>query len=79
VSEQPNLNARVATLEEIARNTAATLSRIEANQARSDANQTEMRVAIMERIERLEDELTQGIDQLAAQFHRDGDSAPLAW
>jgi flagellar motor switch protein FliG len=72
VPDQPNLNAHIATLEEIARTTVSALSRIEENQARFDAsqsrleaNQTEMRVAIMERIERLEDNLTTMIDQVA--------------
>ena len=54
-----------ATLEDIARTTAEVLTRIEAGQARLGASQTEMRVAIMDRIERLEDKLTAMVDEIA--------------
>ena len=74
MSDQSSLDARVSTLEELARTILEALARFEANQARFEANQarfeanqTEMRVALMERSERLEDTQTQILDQVAIQ------------
>lgn len=73
MSDQPNLAARVTTLEEIARSTVEMLARIEDRLGRNEdrltrleASQTETRVAVMERIDRLEDKITVLADDVAA-------------
>lgn len=66
MSDQPNLAARVTTLEEIARSTVETLARIEDRLTRLEASQTETRVAVMERIDRLEDKINVLADDVAA-------------
>ncbi len=71
---QSSMEARVAVLEEIARNTAKVLERIEANMARMDERMTKMDERINDRMEKMDERFDKRMSHL-----EDRQSSDFKW